>query len=228
MTIKIFPELEQGSTAWLQARAGIITASVIGKLLSGKTYTPADNDTSRTLIRSLVTERITGRPEETSQSYDMLRGSLSEPHARDEYEKHHTPVDEVGFITRDFGNFTLGYSPDGMVGEEGLIEIKSPKPHHHLRTLTEDQVPGVYLPQLHQGLLVSDRGWIDYISYSPGLPLYVTRVERSLVWDRTILQAAEKAEEKAAALMAAYETAASKHPATEWLDVFDDDLELQL
>ncbi|GAA1453389.1 lambda exonuclease family protein [Nesterenkonia lacusekhoensis] len=223
MTITVYEELEQGSDAWLQARAGIITASTVGKLLSGKTYAPADNDTSRTLIRSLVTERITGRPEETSQSYDMLRGSLSEPHAREEYEKHHTPVDEVGFITRDFGDFTLGYSPDGMVSEEGLIEIKSPKPHHHLRTLTEDRVPGIYLPQLHQGLMVSDREWIDYISYSPGLPLYVTRVERSLVWDRAILQAAERAEQQARELMAAYNAAASKHPATEWRDVFEEE-----
>lgn len=223
MTITVHESLEQGSDEWRQARAGIITASTVGKLLSGKTYAPADNDTSRTLIRGLVTERITGRPEETAQTLDMLRGSLAEPHARDEYEKHHTAVDEVGFITRDFGDFTLGYSPDGMVGEEGLIEIKSPKPHHHLRTLTEDQVPGVHLPQLHQGLLVSDRDWIDYVSYSPGLPLYVTRVERSLVWDRTILQAAEKAEQQAQELMAAYEIAASKYPATEWLDVFGEE-----
>lgn len=228
MTITVYEELEQGSDAWLQARAGIITASTVRDLLSPKTLSPAQNETSRARVRTMVAERITGRPEETSQSLDMLRGSLSEPHAREAYEQHYAPVIEVGFITRDFGDFTLGYSPDGLVGECGLVEVKSPRPKTHLRTLTQDQVPTDYLPQLHQGLLVSDREWIDYISYSPGLPLYVARIERSLVWDRAILNAAEQAEQQARELMAAYNAAASKHPATEWLDVFDDDLELQL
>ena len=228
MTIKIFPGLEQGSAAWLQARAGIITASTVRDLISPKTLSVASNETSRARVRTMVAERITGRPEETSQSYDMLRGSLSEPHAREAYEQHYAPVSEVGFITRDFGDFTLGYSPDGLVGEGGLVEIKSPRPKTHLRTLTQDQVPTDYLPQLHQGLLVSDREWADYIIYAPGLPLYVARVERSLVWDRAILNAAEQAEHQAQELMAAYNAAASRFPATEWLDVFEDDVELQL
>lgn len=228
MTITIHADLQQGSDEWLKARAGIITASTVRDLLSPKTLSPAQNETSRARIRTMVAERITGKPEETSQSLDMLRGTLSEPHGREAYEQHYAPVTEVGFITRDFGDFTLGYSPDGVAGEQGLIEIKSPRPKTHLHTLTQDQVPDHYLPQLHQGLLVSDREWIDYVSYSPGLPLYVTRVERSLVWDRAILNAAEHAEQQAQELMAAYETASSKHPATEWVDVFDDDLELQL
>lgn len=223
MSITIFDQLEQGSDEWLRARAGIITASNVRDLLSPKTLSVADNETSRARVRSLVAERITGRPEETSQSYDMLRGSLSEPHAREAYEQHYAPVTEVGFITRDFGDFTLGYSPDGLVEDHGLIEIKSPRPKTHLRTLTQDQVPIDYLPQLHQGLLVSDREWIDYVSYAPGYPLYVARVNRSPVWDRAILAAAEQAEQQAQELMAAYETAASKHPATEWVDVFEED-----
>lgn len=228
MSITVHEEIQQGSTDWLQARAGIITASTVRDLLSPKTLAVANNETSRARVRTMVAERITGRPEEASQSYDMLRGSLSETHGREAYEQHYAPVIEVGFITRDFGDFTLGYSPDGLVAEDGLVEIKAPRPKTHLHTLTQDQVPADYLPQLHQGLLVSDREWIDYISYSPGLPLYVTRVERSLVWDRAILQAAEQAEQQAQELLAAYNTAASKHPATEWVDVFDDDLELQL
>src|SRR5699024_964585 len=120
-----FNELEQGTDEWLQARCGIVTASTMRSLVtaSGK---PADNDTSRGFVRQLATERIIGVPEFTYPTRPMQRGNLLEPHARELYAEHYAPVEEVGFIRLDTDEYSLGYSPDGLVGHDGLIEIKSP------------------------------------------------------------------------------------------------------
>ena len=103
----VYEDLQQGSSEWLQARAGLITASTIGQLISTKTLKPAQNETSRGLVLSLVDERMSGEPEESIQTRDMLRGTLSEPYARELYEKHHAPVREVGGIIRSFDTFSL-------------------------------------------------------------------------------------------------------------------------
>src|SRR5699024_5334942 len=117
-------DVEQGSSEWLQMRCGIVTASTMRNLVtaSGK---PADNDTSRGFVRTLATERIIGVPEYTYPTRPMQRGTMLEPYARDLYAEHYAPVDEVGFIRLDTDEYSLGYSPDGLVGHDGLLEIKS-------------------------------------------------------------------------------------------------------
>ena len=120
MALHIYDDLEQGSDAWLAARLGMVTASTVGKLLT-ETGRPANNETSRRHTLSLVAERITGEIEPVWVTDDMLRGQLDEPIARDMYAKHFAEgeqVTETGFMVRDDWGFRLGYSPDGLVGDE--------------------------------------------------------------------------------------------------------------
>ena len=170
-----FDQLEQGSDEWLQARAGIVTASTMRSLVTsaGKV---ADNDTSRGFIRQLATERIIGVPEYTHPTRPMLRGTMLEPHARELYAEHYAPVEEVGFIRLDTGEYSLGYSPDGVIEHDGLVEFKAPGPKEHLRTILADEVPAVYKWQVQVGLFTTGRSWIDFCSYCPGMQFYRKRV----------------------------------------------------
>jgi hypothetical protein len=86
------------------------------------------------------------------------------------------PVRESGFLIRREDTWTLGYSPDGLVGDDGLIEVKAPRPRQHLRTILSGEVPAYHMPQIQAGLLVTGREWIDFISYVGGMPLWVKRV----------------------------------------------------
>lgn len=220
MTLHVYEDLEQGSPEWLAARCGILTASVIGQLITPKTVKPAANDYSRALTATLVAERITGYVEPIFPSRDMERGTLSEPLARDLYAEHQAPVAEVGFMVRDFGAYKIGYSPDGLVGENGLIEIKSPRQKKHLATILTDEVPLEYMAQCQTGLLVTGREWIDYVSYCGGMPLWTKRVEPDPKWFQALTDAALIFEENAAQMIAAYETATKGLPTTERIDFF--------
>src|SRR5690625_656339 len=113
--MKIYEHLEQGTEEWLEARRGILTASVIGKLITPKTMKVASNDTARALIRTLAAERITGHIEPVYVTADMEFWQMIEPIARQMYaEWQNVEVREVGFITRQIDGHTLGYSPDGL------------------------------------------------------------------------------------------------------------------
>ncbi|MGP5199980.1 lambda exonuclease family protein [Brachybacterium alimentarium] len=190
MTVTIYPELIQGSQEWIDARAGIVTASTVGKLLTS-TGKVASNETSRTLTDTLITERITGRVEPIFPTRDMERGTILEPYARDLYAGHYAPVQEIGFARLDEDFYTLGASPDGLVGTDGGIEIKCPRPRTHLATLRTERVPAQYMAQIQACMHVLDRDWWDFVSYAPGLPLFVKRVDRDEVWCEAIRKACE-------------------------------------
>lgn len=196
-------DIEQGTDEWHAVRRGVITASTIGKLITS-TGKPANNDTSRTQLLQLLAERITAESEPSYYNDDMARGHLLEPFARDLYAKHYNPVQECGFVTMDFDGATIGYSPDGLVGDDGLIEIKAPRPKGHLRALINDEVPLEYMPQVMTGLAVTGRAWCDFISYAPGLPLYVKRCEWDNVLVQQIIEAAHHAEQQLAQMWDAY------------------------
>lgn len=192
MTLKTYSNLEQGSQSWLDARCGLLTASTIGRLITPATLKVADNETSRGLTMQLAAERITGHVDYVHPTFDMQRGTDDEPFARDVYREHFAPVDEIGFMVRDFGSYRIGFSPDGLVGEDGAIEIKSRRPKEHLKTVLKGLPPLENMAQLHAGLLVSGRKWIDYVSYSAGLPLWVTRVHPDPRWVDAIHASAEQ------------------------------------
>jgi len=215
MSLHTYPDLIQGSDAWLDARRGIVTASVVGQLVTPKTIKPADNDYSRALTALLVAERITGWSEPVYVSHDMLRGSLDEPVARGIYAEHYAPVAENGFMVRDDWGFRIGYSPDGLVGDDGLIEIKSRRPKKHLTTIIADEVPIEAVAQIQCGLLVSGRQWCEYVSFCGGMPLWRKRVEPDPRWFDAILAAVETFEQTAAEMVATYQAAVAGLPATE-------------
>ncbi len=177
-SVRYYPDIDQGSELWLQARCGLLTASEM-KLIITPTLKIASNDKERSHLYELLAQR-TKYVEPHYFSDDMLRGQEDEIAAREVYSKNHAPVAEMGFITNDRWGFTIGYSPDGLVGEHGLIECKSRRQKYQVQTIVEcvgaDEIMPEYMMQAQTGMLVSERHWIDHISYSGGLPMAIVRV----------------------------------------------------
>lgn len=183
---------------------------------------PSRSDSAKLLMHALVAERITGWADPVFVSADMLRGVLDEPIARDHYNRHVAPVTECGYITRDDWGFPIGYSPDGLVGDDGLIEVKSRRPKTHLRTILTDAVPDENLAQIQTGLLVSGRAWCDYVSWCGGMPMWRIRVYPDRDWQNAIREAVSDFEAAAAEMVATYTERTAGLPATERTPDYDD------
>lgn len=170
--------IKQNTAEWFDLRRGLITASSMRQILT-PTNKPAKNEESRAYLNELLAERITGRSAPSFRNADTMRGHDLEPLARDLYaEKYNCTVEQCGFITRTMRpGVSFGYSPDGLITDEALLEIKCPRPRNHIRTILNDQVPQEYVMQCQAGLAVSGRDWLAYVSYCPGLPLYVKIVQ---------------------------------------------------
>ena len=121
MTITYHHDLIQGSDEWLEQRLGLLTASEVKLIVTPGTLKPAKNEKTRAHLYELLSQRITRHVEPRYVSDDMLRGQDDELEARRLYSEQHAPVTECGFITRTWGHLTIGYSPDGLAGEDGLI-----------------------------------------------------------------------------------------------------------
>lgn len=174
MAIQYHPNIVQGSEEWKALRCGILTASKIPKLIT-PTLKLANNDDSRAIVYELMCERITGIVQDEFQSFDMMRGHEEEVYARMEYSKNYTPVQEMGFVTNDRLGFVLGWSPDGLVGDDGAIECKSRKNHLQIKTIMGGVIPSENIIQVQAELFISERKWIDYVSYSNGMPMWTIR-----------------------------------------------------
>lgn len=203
MTVTYHYDITQGTPEWLELRRGRLTASEL-KLLVTPTLKVASNDKERTHLWELLAQRITGRIEERYQFDAMLRGHAEEAEARYVYESNYQPVEVCGFVTNDRWGFTLGYSPDGLVGVNGLIECKSRVAKYQVETICGWQVPDEHLIQIQAALLISERKWIDFISYSNGMPMATMTIEPDPVVHEAIIEASTKFEEKLAAKLAEY------------------------
>lgn len=190
MTLHTYNHVEQRSDEWHALRRGILTASTIGRLITPKTLQVAANIESRALTAQLAAERLAGFTDDNYVSNAMWHGIEDEPRAIEQYSKDYQPVTTVGFMIREYPAFNIGYSPDGLVGDDGLIEIKSRSPKEQVTVVLADQVPLEHMAQLQCGLLVSGRAWIDYVSYCGGLPMWVKRVLPDPAWHEAILTAA--------------------------------------
>ena len=195
MTITYHTDLIQGSDEWLAARMGILTASEVKHILT-PTLKIANNDKTRQHVWELAAQRITRYVEPQYIGDDMLRGYADEILAREKYSETRAPVEEVGFVTSDALGFVMGYSPDGLVGDDGLIECKSRRQKYQVQTICEGAVPDEYVLQLQTGLLITGRKWIDFISYSGGLPMFVHRVFPDPAIQSAIVSAATEFEAK--------------------------------
>lgn len=168
--------MEQRSEEWFQARLGKVTASrvadVLAKIKSG------ESASRRNYKIQLVSERLTGERQETYVNQAMQDGIDREQFARDRYVQQFGEVEEVGFIQHP--TLEAGASPDGLIGTDGIIEIKCPMGSTHTETLMTQEVPSKYVPQIQFQLLVTGRKWCDFVSYNPMFPenlqVFVRRV----------------------------------------------------
>lgn len=194
MTVTIHRDVEQGSDEWLALRCGLLTASEMHHIITpgGK---PAKSEKMRSHAYDLLAQRITGYVDPRYVSDDMLRGKDDELEARWLYEEKYAPVEQVGFIVRDFGGLKIGYSPDGLVGDDGQIECKGRRPKLQVETIVNGGMPAEHMIQVQTGLLVSGREWCDYLSYSAGLPMAVYRIGPDDAMQDAILEAARAFEQ---------------------------------
>lgn len=206
MTITHHADLLQGSDEWLAARRGLLTASEM-KLIITPTLKVAKNEKASAHLYELLAQRITGYVEPHYISDDMLRGQVDEIEARALYAKHYAPVSDVGFVTNDEWGFTIGYSPDGMVGDDGLIECKSRRQKFQVETILAGEMPDDYMIQVQTGMLVSGRRWCDFVSYSGGMPMVTIRVHADDEIQDAIIEAATDFELRLSKLAERYETA---------------------
>jgi putative phage-type endonuclease len=178
--------MEQRSEEWFQARLGKVTASrvadVLAKIKSG------ESASRRNYKIQLVSERLTGEKQETYVNQAMQDGIDREFYAREKYVQQFGEVEEVGFIQHP--TLEAGASPDGLVGTDGIIEIKCPMGSTHTETLMTQDIPSKYVPQVQFQLLVTGRKWCDFVSYNPMFPehlqVFVKRIEADPVYQKEL------------------------------------------
>ena len=168
---------EQRTEEWFADRLGKVTASRIADVMMKPTTAGYANYQAQ-----LVCERLTGQPTETFTSAAMQHGTDTEPQARAMYELTcGVDVVEVGFIPHPALEMS-GASPDGLVGDDGLVEIKCPQPATHIKTLTGKNIDRKYLLQMQWQMACTGRQWCDFVSFCPSFPadlqIFVKRVER--------------------------------------------------
>lgn len=159
--------MEQGTEEWFAARLGRVTASRVQDIVARtKTGYAASRDN---YLAQLICERLTGNGAESFSTAAMAHGTETEPLARAAYEmKNSILVDEVGFVQHP--TMMAGASPDGMVGQDGLIEIKCPQTNTHIETLLSGKIPNKHKAQMTWQMICTGRKWCDFISFDPRLP----------------------------------------------------------
>lgn len=170
-------DVEQGSIGWQLIRMGIPTGSNFDKIITagGKLSSQSEG-----YLRHLIAESLLGGPIDAPKTAWMERGSEMEGEAVSYYElEREIAAPKVGFITNDAG--TVGVSPDRLIGDDGLLEIKCPAPQTHVGYLLYSEVDQAYRTQLQGQLWITGRAWVDICSYCPAIgknPAVIVRVER--------------------------------------------------
>ncbi len=180
--------MEQRTTEWHTARLGKVTASRVADVIA-KTKTGYGASRAN-LMADLIVERLTGQPASTFSNAHMEWGTEQEPHARAAYSARTGElVEEVGFVDHP-SVANSGASPDGLVGDEGLVEFKCPATSTHLDTLLAGEVPSKYISQMQWQMACTGRKWCDFCSYDPRLPehlrMFVKRVPRDDEYIKTL------------------------------------------
>lgn len=182
----------QGSEEWLKLRLGVATASNFDKII---TSTGKESTTLPKYALELATQYLLTEPEPSYKNEAMQRGNELEPFARQAYEEAtFEAVDQISMFLSDCGNY--GASPDGLVGNDGLIEIKCPLATTHLKYLIDNKLPTDYVAQVQGLLWVSGRKWCDFISYHPSFiadkQLLTVKVERDEAFIAELAKLAQK------------------------------------
>lgn len=180
--------MEQHSPEWYAARIGKVTGSRVADLMA---RTKTGYGASRAnYMAELICERLTGTQAERYVSAEMQRGTDTEPLARAAYVfLRDQQVEECGFVEHP-SIASFGASPDGLVGADGLVEIKCPNTATHIDYLLNDEVPGKYQTQMQAQMACTGRYWCDFVSFDPRLPdamqLYVRRIRRDDLYIATM------------------------------------------
>jgi hypothetical protein len=174
--VKTFYE-KQGTPQWAALRLGIPTASEFDSLVTPD-FKRRTGEGPKTYLYRKACERLLGFAPEGGGTWAMEQGVIGEVEALPYYEfTYGVKIDRVGFCTTDDGR--IGCSPDGLIGTDGGIEVKTPQPHTHLKYLMDGGVPRDYLAQVHGALLVTGRKWWIFMSYSRQFAPLVVKVERN-------------------------------------------------
>jgi putative phage-type endonuclease len=174
--------MEQRTEEWFAARLGKVTASRVADIIA---KTKSGYSTSRAnYMAELVCERLTGSKGDSYQNAAMAWGTNTEPMARAAYESRTGElVEEIGFVLHATIQ-NAGCSPDGFVGEDGLVEIKCPNTSTHIDTLLSKTAPTKYMAQMQWQMACTDRKWCDFVSFDPRMPehmqFFCIRVVRDL------------------------------------------------
>lgn len=184
--MQIIRDIEQGSQEWLNLRLGIVTCSELDCLLVNGKGQAGFGAGAFSYMDQLIGERITGEAADPFQgNRHTERGHELEGKARELYvARTGSKLEQVAIIL----NHGIGYSPDALVGSEGLDEIKTKLPKFQVSVILAGEVPKEHIAQCQGGLWVSEREWIDFISYWPGMPLFIKRMHRDEAMIRTIAE----------------------------------------
>jgi hypothetical protein len=200
----------QGSDEWRQLRRGLITASEMCLLMT-PTGKQADNGKSRSHLNELLAQRISGHVEPSYCSDDMERGHIDEAEYRRVYTEHTgLEIELAGFVTNTglVPGATVGCSPDGLVNpidSAGLIEGKSRRQKFQIETILSRAVPDDFKLQVQSAMLICERDWCDFISYSGGLPMFICRAYPNEELQAKILGTIRSTEQQLADMLGQYE-----------------------
>lgn len=180
----------QGDASWLALKCGKITGSRFHAAMDVNKRTGKPNASRRALVKTLREEIATGIPEHVEPNIYMAHGKKLEPEARRLYGFMTGRELIVPAFIHSAALEYVGFSPDGIFGDYGMIEIKCPYMEaRHLRTVESKCVPDEYVPQVQGGLFVTGRAWIDYCSYFPSLGIEIVRVQRDDAFIARLAQA---------------------------------------
>jgi len=174
----------QGSDEWFAVKLGKVSASHFSEVLNKATG-------RKTYMYRLLAERLSGEPQESYNNKAMETGIETEPEARAYYEALHGQIEQVGFVEL---NDDVGCSPDGLVGLDGLVEIKCPYPSTHIQYIDKNKMPANYIPQVQGQLWVTGRKWCDFVSFDPRVkarPFWMIRVQRDEKYIKVLSLAVE-------------------------------------
>lgn len=177
----IILDVEQGSQEWKLARLGLVSASRFKDVMTEPRSKSAEmSDTAYSYMCELIAEIVTGEQAEIKGAA-LEWGTINEPEARDLYDMNYADVQKAGLILHDSRRY--GVSPDGLIGDDGMIEIKCPyNSTNHVKTVLSGDVPKEHIPQIQGNLMVNGRQWCDFISFDPRISgkgrFFVKRVYR--------------------------------------------------
>lgn len=177
--IKYYYDIEQGTQKWLDIRIGRVGGSESEPLsVKGKSASGLGVSVWKLMHKKIYELIMNETLDNDFISEAMQRGTDLEPFARDEYEvSSFNKVNQCGYIINTDFKYA-GYSPDGLIGEEGMLEIKCPLHVEYIRSICEKEIPKNYYAQMQWGLLLSDRKWCDYVVYNPDFNLKKIQIQR--------------------------------------------------